>query len=61
MRADLLPNPGSNAALEMGCTCPVLDNAHGREDITGGYFWISELCPLHKQSTASDAREGGEE
>ena len=38
--------PGSPDAIAAGCTCPVLDNAHGlgRGD---GTFWISELCPLH--------------
>lgn len=24
------PNPGSNQALDQGCTCPVLDNGHGK-------------------------------
>ena len=41
------PNPGSDAALDRGCTCPVLDNGHGR--INGGKcpFWITANCPLH--------------
>ena len=40
--------PGSDYALDNGCRCPVLDNAHGR-----GYrgdsdvFVISQSCPLH--------------
>jgi len=25
------PNPGSDKALARGCTCAVLDNAHGAE------------------------------
>lgn len=25
-----IPAPGSAKAVKMGCTCPVLDNAHGR-------------------------------
>ena len=42
------PNPGSREALAIGCTCPVLDNNHGR-----GYygdperFVMTEGCPLH--------------
>lgn len=24
------PNPGSDEAIEQGCSCPVLDNGHGR-------------------------------
>ena len=39
------PNPGSDAALALGCTCPVLDNAHGRHD--DGLFWIAADCPVH--------------
>lgn len=38
------PNPGSDAALDMGCACPVLDNGHGRGS---GPFWVSGDCPLH--------------
>ena len=44
------PNPGSDEAIEMGCTCPVLDNGHGKGFPWGGVdpsFWISENCPLH--------------
>lgn len=40
-----VPAPGSDAALQLGCTCPVLDNAHGKR--ADGLFWISEDCPLH--------------
>jgi hypothetical protein len=38
------PNPGSDAALDLGCTCPVLDNGHGRG---AGPFWITGGCPVH--------------
>lgn len=48
------PNPGSDAALDLGCTCAVLDNRHGRGafDHPPGpdgkpVFWITEDCPLH--------------
>jgi hypothetical protein len=45
-------NPGSNEAIAQGCTCPVLDNAHGKGC---GYigkdgnplYWTNENCPLH--------------
>lgn len=47
----LPPNPGSDAAREQGCRCPVFDNAEGRgawgssgED---AIFWINGDCPLH--------------
>lgn len=44
-------NPGGDAALEAGCTCAVLDNGHGNEDL-GRHrgFWITEGCPLHDSS-----------
>lgn len=45
---DLVPNPGSNEAQQKGCTCPVMDNGYGDEElgrIRG--FWISGNCPLH--------------
>lgn len=40
----VMPNPGSDAALDRGCTCPVLDNGHGRGN---GPFWITGGCPVH--------------
>ena len=46
------PNPGSDAAIKQGCTCPVLDNAHGRGIMGDGEnhgYWISSGCPLHGQ------------
>lgn len=53
------PNPGSDEALDLGCRCPVLDNANGRgawgssgEDAV---FWINGDCPLHgKERRKSD-------
>jgi hypothetical protein len=47
-------NPGSDDAVRHGCTCPVLDNNHGR-GIVGGYggtkfrpaFWINGNCEYH--------------
>lgn len=43
-----VPNPGSNEALELGCTCAVFDNGHGK-----GYMGMKDVfcieleCPLH--------------
>lgn len=44
-----IPNPGSNEALDKGCTCPVLDNGHGNGVLWDGElsFWINAECPLH--------------
>jgi hypothetical protein len=40
------PNPGSDAAIKQGCTCPILDNGCGSGSIIG-QFWITEGCPIH--------------
>ena len=44
------PNPGSPAATRKGCTCPVLDNAHGKgipnQDGTRSHY-VDSGCPLH--------------
>jgi len=44
-----VPNPGSNEARARGCTCPVIDNHHGRGvPLPGGNkFWITGNCPVH--------------
>ena len=42
--------PGSDAAVEQGCTCPVIDNQHcagGCEFAGEMQWWIAEECPLH--------------
>lgn len=39
--------PGSDAAIEAGCRCPVLDNGHGWGYITEGQYVISGDCPMH--------------
>ena len=46
------PNPGTQEAIDAGCTCPVLDNGWGKGS---GYldkdgkptFWRDADCPLH--------------
>jgi hypothetical protein len=50
------PNPGSEEAVSMGCTCPVMDNGYGRgymggvKDAGGNtVFVVSEVCPVHGQ------------
>lgn len=55
------PNPGSPAAVEQGCKCPVIDNGHGAGvpmlDKEGGRqtaFWINAECPIHGIKTPKD-------
>jgi hypothetical protein len=38
-------NPGSAEAIAKGCTCPIIDNAHGSGQ--EGKFWIAQGCPIH--------------
>ena len=40
------PNPGSDEAIKEGCTCPYLDNNHGK-GIGNGLFWMNMSCPVH--------------
>lgn len=50
------PNPGSDTAIEQGCTCPVLDNGHGNGYLgQSGVFWISEDCQIHARNANNDA------
>lgn len=47
------PNPGSPEAEALGCTCPVLDNNHGKgiavtnEGVPDVVFWYHSRCPVH--------------
>lgn len=41
-------NPGSDEAIDAGCKCPVLDNAHGKGYMgIDGKFAVLDDCPLH--------------
>ena len=45
-----IPNPGSNEAVELGCTCPVLDNDHGLGiggDGDEHGWWMTRGSPVH--------------
>ena len=57
------PNPGSPAAVDLGCKCPVLDNAHGRGMYGDGErfgYWMTASCPLHGNPTAPKPEPAGE-
>ena len=52
------PNPGSRDAIAKGCTCPVMDNGHGRGYMGGAkdkdgntLFVYSAGCPVHKMES----------
>ena len=46
-----IPNPGTQDAIDMGCTCPVIDNHYGKgtplDDDGGVAFWYVQECPIH--------------
>lgn len=49
--SDATPNPGSDEAIRLGCTCPIIDNHHGKGVPYGKdgspLFWHSANCPMH--------------
>jgi hypothetical protein len=51
MKKAMKPNPGSNEAIALGCTCPVMDNGHGQgfpwPGTEGPSFWVNADCPVH--------------
>ena len=61
--SDDKPNPGSQEAVDQGCTCPRIDNAWGRgvpwprEDGKDPEkypsFWETEDCPVHRSKETS--------
>lgn len=57
---DRPPNPGNGKAIDAGCICPVLDNAHGRgmPYPDGPQFWTTAGCPIHAPLVIVD--DGGD-
>lgn len=48
-----IPNPGSDDAIDLGCTCPVMDNGHGKGSYWGpNTFIYSGSCKLHNEVLA---------
>lgn len=51
-----VPNPGSQAAVELGCVCPILDNAHGMGYMgVPGAFVYDGNCPVHVTVSVADS------
>lgn len=56
------PNPGSREAAALGCTCPRMDNAHGRgwmggvkDPETGETIFVYTVgCPVHAAPTPNE-------
>lgn len=56
----MTPKPGSKEAAEQGCTCPVIDNGHGKgymggvKDKDGNVmFVINANCPIHGEEASN--------
>ena len=50
------PNPGSDAAIAIGCKCPVMDNGRGRGYMgVAGLFVYSADCPVHDRKEAGES------
>ena len=47
---NLIPNPGTQEAIDAGCICPVMDNHYGRGymGIEGTFVYVVG-CPVHKE------------
>jgi len=50
-KAEPIPNPGSEEAIDLGCSCPIMDNSYG-EGYMGmeGVFVYNAGCSLHGES-----------
>lgn len=60
-RADR-PNPGSEKAAQMGCTCPVRANNHGISAPYPPDSWIVDWdCPIHGIKDAIEALKEAED
>lgn len=48
------PNPGSEAAVAIGCRCAVAENNHGLTPVRppAGY-WVKLGCPVHAPAGAA--------
>lgn len=50
------PNPGSQEAIDAGCSCPILDNSHGRGymGVEGIFVYVKD-CPVHEWKEEENA------
>jgi len=54
----VVPNPGSDEAIALGCSCPVLDNSHGKGYMgMEGIFVFSGGCAVHSTPLPHDEEE----
>ena len=62
MSGEVMSPPGSDDAVNAGCTCARMDNGYGRGAMgsTPGnrLFWISGDCPLHAPAPQKEKADG---
>lgn len=54
----IVPNPGSDEAINQGCICPVIDNGRGSEElgrIRGFYYTVG--CLVHDKDTDAKIKD----
>jgi len=50
-----VPPPGSDEAIALSCTCPVIDNGHGRGYYgQPGVYVYTVGCPVHAPSITTN-------
>ena len=51
IKKEKIPNAGSDEAIDLGCTCPIMDNEYGKGYMgMEGVFIHTEGCPIHVES-----------
>ena len=51
IKKEKIPNAGSDEAVDLGCTCPVMDNEYGKGYMgMEGVFVHTAGCPLHGEA-----------
>ncbi len=56
-----VPNPGTEEAVKLSCSCPILDNNYGEGFTMNGVqvFWFTSGCPIHNfKEEEGDEAEG---
>ena len=50
-----IPDPATEEAIEMGCTCPVMDNNYGKGYMgMEGVFVFNMGCPIHGEDSVKE-------
>ena len=65
--SNAIPNPGTQEARDLGCSCPVIDNGYGKgwmggvKDDNGETIYVYTIgCPVHAATLrALEAQEQG--